>query len=223
MSQQIPLTDGPDAYEITLTASPKAQPKSASGAVTHLTATVANRFTHRPVPDVSVTFSSSVSQAGFSHPIVQTDHQGKAAATITFPHPAQSEYGGGGLVPIRASIRGGSDSLQLVFYSEGLRLVFVTNVKPGNVINKESIAAGVQAVVYPWPGTEPGNIYTLYWGDNKVQRAYSGDNFPWTVDIDKVFDPKQVFSDGVYAVFYEIRDNVGNVAECKPLDITVRF
>ncbi|XBS69266.1 hypothetical protein ABK905_22875 [Acerihabitans sp. KWT182] len=221
MSQQIPLTHRPDAYKITLIATPTAQPQVPTGAVSHLTATVEDLFTHRPVKDVTVTFSSTVSQAKFSDARVNTDHQGKATTRVMYPHPAQTEYGGG-LVPVKASIRDGSDSVLLIFYSEGLRPVYITNLQPGNVLDERSIEAGVQAIVYPWVGTEPGNLYTLYWGDKRVQRAYDGGNFPWVVDIGKIFNPHEVFSNGSYEVFYELSDNVGNVAECKPEKVHVK-
>ncbi len=221
MSQQNPLTPQADGYEITLTANPTAQLQVPAGAVSNLTATVVDRSTHRPAENVQVTFSSTVPQARFSAPTARTDHNGRATTRVTFPYPANPTFGGG-RVPVLATARNDSDSLQLVFYSQGLRPVQITNLQPGNIIDNESITAGVQAVIYPWPSTEPGNIYTLYWGNNSVQRAFNGSNFPWVVDIAETFTPQGVFTDGNYQVFYELTDNAGNFAECKPVEVTVK-
>ncbi|MEA9390507.1 hypothetical protein SJI19_08130 [Acerihabitans sp. TG2] len=98
---------------------------------------------------------------------------------------------------------------------------YITNLAPGHIINDHSIAAGVQVVV-PQPLTGAiGDIFTLYWGQYSVQRAYDGANFPWIIDLAAVFDPAQLFKNGRYVIYYAEMDGAGNVAKSAPQTVTV--
>ncbi|TKI04851.1 Ig-like domain-containing protein [Martelella alba] len=219
MSQHTEFIDHHDDVQVSLAADPLDQPQSALGTVTRLTATVEDRH-HRPARDVEVKFSTHAAHARFSEHVVRTDHQGKAVTLLTYPYPPQTAPRGG-MVTVYARTRCAEDTVKLVFYSEGLTPPRVINLKPGDIIDKESIAAGVQVVVYPWENIKQGNVATLYWGDNFAQRAFDGHNFPWVADIAKIFPGDKVLHDGIYRVFYEAIDNVGNIAESKPITVKV--
>jgi hypothetical protein len=222
MSQPLTENERPNAWQITLTAKPKAQPAQSTGTLSHITAKVENRFTHRPAENVLVTFSSPAARINFSHTSVRTDRQGNATTRLTYPHPATTGYDGGNLIPVCAAIGDELASLTLIFYSESLAPVTITNLHDGHVIDQESIDAGVQAVIYPCADSVPGNIYTLFWGDKRVERAYDGKNFPWVIDIGRVFGAGNVWRNGDYTVFYQLCDNAGNPAESRPLEVSVR-
>lgn len=217
MSQQISTSERSDVWQITLTASPAVQPSKSSGAISEITATVKNRHNQRPAEDVLVTFSTTASPVKFSHPTVRTDHRGQASSKITYPYLAIA--GGSGLIPVYAVIGNQRAALTLIFYSEKLPPVIITNIHADHIIDDKSLAAGIQAVVYPWVGIKPGNIATLFWGDESVQRAYDGENFPWVIDIAKAFSQLDLGQNGEYRVFYQASDNADNTAVCKPVEV----
>ncbi|WP_413736987.1 hypothetical protein ACL2XP_02410 [Sodalis sp. RH21] len=106
-------------------------------------------------------------------------------------------------------------------FASDLRPVYVTNA-PGNIINAQGIAAGIQAIVYMPTNIVIGNRITFHWGDKFVEKAYVGGNVPWVIDIKESFVTTEVLSDGTYDVIYDIIDNVGNQQSADPVVITVQ-
>ena len=98
---------------------------------------------------------------------------------------------------------------------------YITNLAPGHSITDRSIAAGVQVVVPQPPTGAIGDIFTLYWGQYAVQRAYDGTNFPWVIDPPVVFDPALLLKNGRYIIYYAEMDGAGNVAKSAPQTVTV--
>lgn len=203
---------------ISIAATPQFQPWNGELVPSVLTAKVWDSYTDEPVPNITVTFVIGLTHDQPRKRSVRTDHFGIAKTTVDFTKLPETHNS---IIPISASIPSDCAELDLFFYNKNLLPLYITNLNNGNIIDEKSLRAGVQVIILPLPDGSIGDVYQLFWGKNKAERAFNGANFPWVADIKQLFGIREPFSNGNHRVSYKVIDAAGNTAFSQPVDVKV--
>ncbi|WP_413736989.1 hypothetical protein ACL2XP_02420 [Sodalis sp. RH21] len=179
----------------------------------------------QPVKDAQVNFTTTVRYTYLNPAMGMTNAQGQARAQLTYPTSNAIGLSGEGVIPVTASITGASAGILINFYSIDFRRIYITNAPSNNLgitkIDANSIKAGIQAVVYYPVDINIGNIINFHWENFTLQKIYTGVDTAWVINVQEVFIPAQVLSNGRYKVWYTIQDNVSNIMGSFPLSVEV--
>ena len=204
---------------ISCSASPTALPYDGS-VMSVITAVVADASTTPPipVPDIEVTFTSDVGE--LSSPTGTTDADGAATTTLVVSDGVAS------VVAITATTA--SDAVgktARVFANAPLAAADVLNQSDADnhTLDQYDIDFGVTAIIPYFVGAAGGDTVTFYWGSHQLQFEVANplSELPRVIDVSADMPPAAL-GDGVYQIYYTVRDEAGNTTASEGITITVK-
>lgn len=200
-------------------ASPTALPYDGS-VMSVITAVVADTSTTppTPVPDVEVTFTSDGGELSSS--TGTTDADGAATTTLVVNTGVASVVT---VTAITASDAVGK--VARVFANAPLVAADVLNQSDADdhTLDQYDIDFGVTAIVPFFVGAAGGDIVTFCWGSHQLQFKIANplSELPRVIDVSADMPPAAL-SDGVYQIYYTVRDTAGNTTASEGITVTVK-
>ncbi|HHH1370394.1 TPA: Ig-like domain-containing protein [Yersinia enterocolitica] len=166
-----------------------------------------------PIPSEDVVWSTSRGTLA-DFPTSTTDVDGVATNNLSGVDLYSGE------IAVNATALGTTESVTVRVYDTSKQPVFITNLSDDNVLSGNDVPS-VQAMIFLPVSAAVGNVFRFYWGAESKQSIYTGNNFPWILDIATTFVPSTVLADGKYNVFYSQTDNANNISFSPPVQVTV--